>query len=279
MPNLPVPAAVRHPSVVRAAVSPTAVAVTAAGVGIGVLDHSVILAVVLGAGAWAGRMVAAVIARARRERQAQPHPAQLDPWSVPEPWRQLVQQASGVQTRFDQTLRDWPAGPLKDRLSYLQPQVYAGMAQVASVAKRGAAISGWSGGVPAPGRVSGKALSAELRRVEADRQQVSGRSPEREAALARTEEAIAAQLRAVRSAEDAAGLVHDRLRVLVANLDQTVTSMLVLGIGEAEAGADAVQATLETLTDEVTALHRGLTDATVSAGGNPALPPSPPPAP
>jgi hypothetical protein len=255
------------------------VAVTAAGVGIGVWDHSVILAVVLGAGAWAGRMVAAVFARRRRDRQARPRPAQLDPWSVPEPWKQLVQQAATVQSRFDQAVTDWADGPIKDRLTSLQPQLYAGMEQVGVAAKRGAMLSGWSGGMAAPGRPSAEALAEQLHRAESERQRLSDRSSERRAALARTEEAIAAQLRAARSAEDAAGLVHDRLRVLVASLDQTVTSVLVLGVGGNEAGADAVAASISNLADEVAALHRGLTDATSQVGGNPALPPSLPPTP
>mgnify|MGYP000320077299 CR=1 FL=1 len=41
------------------------------GAGIGVLDHSAIVAVVLGAVGWTGRMVAAVVARHRRDRAAE----------------------------------------------------------------------------------------------------------------------------------------------------------------------------------------------------------------
>jgi hypothetical protein len=257
----------------RAAVSPTAIIVTAAGVGIGLLANSPILAIVLGVGAWCGRMVAAWVAQRRRARRARPKPADLDPWSVPEPWRQLVQQALAAQTHFDQTIRDWPEGPIKERLVALQPRVYVSVEQVGSIAKRGAALGGWSGGVAIAGRPSADQLSEQLRQVTEERQQLGEQASQRDAVLARTEESIAAQLRAVRNAEEAAVMTHDRLRLLVATLDQTVTSMLALGVDGAESGAEILETSLSFVSDEIAALHRGLTDATSSANANPALPP------
>jgi hypothetical protein len=278
MSNLPVP--VRHPSVVRAAVSPSALILTGAGVVIGlVLLQSIILAVVLGAGAWAGHMVAALIAQARRERAARPKPAALDPYSVPEPWRQLVQQAANAQSRFDQTIKDWPPGPIQDRLLGLRPRLYSGMEEVGVIARRGAALGGWTGGAPTTRRPTAAQLSDQLKRLEAERRQVSGQAPGREATLARSEEAVAAQLRAVRGAEDAAAMVQDRLRVLVARLDESVTSLLVLGVDGSESGAESLEETVNELTDEITALHRGLTDATASSTTPLASPPAPSPLP
>jgi hypothetical protein len=58
-----------------------------------------------------------------------------------------------------------------------------------------------------------------LRRTEAERQRLAGRSATRDASLARTEEAIAAQIRAVNNASEAQSMVLDRLRVVVARLD------------------------------------------------------------
>ena len=87
------------PGVARAAVSPSAVVVTAAGVGIGVLDHSVVLAIVLGAGAWLGRMAVAVLRTAGAGRRLPL--VTIDPFAVPEPWRQYVRQAVGARQRFD----------------------------------------------------------------------------------------------------------------------------------------------------------------------------------
>jgi hypothetical protein len=265
VPNLPEP--VLHPSTVRAAVSPTAIAAGALGAGIGVLDHSVILAVILGAGFWSARMAAGMFARARRRRAARPKPAELDPWSVPEPWRQLLQHAMSAQSRFDQAIQDWPPGPIQERLTDLQPRLWADVGDIGTIARRGAGLSAWVSGVPATGRPSEVQLAEQLRQTEAERQQVAGRSARRDASLARTEEAIAAQIRAVHNASEAESLVLDRLRVVVARLDETVTSLLVLGAGGGEAQADSATASLDAINDEITALLRGLAEATSTSAG------------
>jgi hypothetical protein len=223
-------------------------------------------------------MVAAFLAQKRRERKARPKPADLDPWSVPGPWRQLVQQALAAQIHFDQAIQDWPAGPIKERLVTLQPRVYVSVEQVGAIAKRGAALGGWSGGIAIPGRPPAEQLSQQMQKVADERKQLSGDS-QRDAILARTEESIAAQLRAVQNAEEAAAMTHDRLRLLVATLDQTVTSLLALGVDGAEAGAELLETSLGFVSDEIAALHRGLTDATSSATANPVLPPPGPPRP
>lgn len=269
MPNLP--EVVRHPSVVRAAVSPTAIAVTAAGVGIGLgAENSVVLAVVLGAGAWLGRMAVAVIGRARRDRAARPKPADLDPWSVPEPWRQLARQAMSAQAQFDEAVNEWPAGPIKDRLVSIQPRLWEDVEHVGRVAHRGASLGGWNREAAADAaRPTTRDLSDQLRRTEAERRSVGQHSPERAAALARSEEALAAQLRAVRKAEQAASDAQDRLRVLVARLQDAVTALLVFGVDSTgPAGADTLAESIDSVSEEINALHDGLADASESALGS-----------
>src|SRR5262249_35089065 len=119
LPQLPEP--VRHPSVVRAAVSPSAIILAGAGVGIGLLAASVRLAVILGVVGWVVRMAFAV-SRSRPRGRGLPV-VTIDPFAVPEPWRQYVQQALGARQRFDQTLSQWSPGPLHDRLMLLQPRI------------------------------------------------------------------------------------------------------------------------------------------------------------
>src|ERR1700722_1558511 len=183
LPQLPEP--VRHPSVVRAAVSPSAVVVTAAGAGIGLLadPHTAILAVVLGAGAWLGRMAVAVV-RSRRPRRGLPV-VTIDPFAVAEPWRQYVRDALAARQRFDAALAQWPAGPQRDRLVMLQPRLWQGTYEGWAVAHRGAALGATTAGSAATGlaRPSAGQLSRDLQRVQAERQ----RTPpsDRQAALAR----------------------------------------------------------------------------------------------
>jgi hypothetical protein len=267
LPQLPEP--VRHPSVVRAAVSPSAVIVTAAGVGIGLAAQSVVLAVVLGAGAWLGRMAVAVW-RSKRKRKRLPV-VTIDPYAVPEPWRQYVREALGARQRFDQTVAEWPAGPLHDRLVALQPRVWQATDEVWAIAQRGAALSGTLRGVPvASARPTTSQLSAELRRVQAEQQQTA--PSDQQAALARSEEAIAAQLRAAHRAEAAQGELLDRLRVLTARLDEAVTQLLELGLDQSgnEGALDRVAGSVDALVDEIAALDQGLREAeTASAGTSP----------
>jgi hypothetical protein len=293
LPQLPEPAKLpelaRHPSVLRAAVSPSAAVVTAAGAGIGLLadPHSAVLAVILGAGAWLGRMAVAVF-RVRRKRAL---PAiTMDPWAVPEPWRQYVRQALGARQRFDQTIAGWAEGPLRDRLVQIQPQLWQATGEVWSIAQRGAALEGTVRGVVAGGaRPSIVQLSTELQQVQAQRQRTA--ASDRQASLARSEEAIAAQLRAAHRSQEAKAEVLDRLRVLTAQLDEAVTQLLELGLEQAggapEGSADEAAGSVDALVEEIVALHQGLREAGAASSGEelpgpapahpPALPPSPPP--
>lgn len=207
-------------------------------------------------------MIAAVVARTRRDAKARPRPAELDPWSVPDPWRQLVHQAAAAQTRFDQALRDWPAGPIRDRLEGLRSHFYADVAAVGAIAKKGAAMLGWTGAYHDTSRPTADRLRQDLAEVQTQRRRLAGAPSGREAELAREEAAIAAQLRSVNQAESAANEVHTQLRLIVARIDETVTTMLILGTDTtAYSEPDAVAAALTSLNDELMALQAGLDDA------------------
>lgn len=248
------------PALVKAAVSPAAVAATAAGAGIGLLDHSIVLTIVLAACGWVARMAAAVVSWRRRERAARPRPANLDPWSVPEPWRQLLQQALAAQSRFDQTVAGWPPGPTRERLTTLQPRVYQEVAELGALARRGAAATGWTGATFAPGRPSAGALSVEIKEVQAERARLGGTAPDRAAELSRREDALAAQLRALNRAEQAGAELQDRLRRAVARLDETVTELVST---PAPADMDepiGVASALDELSDGITTLRAALTE-------------------
>jgi hypothetical protein len=255
------PAEIRQ-AVRRAAVSPSAIALAAVGVGIGLLAQSVVVAVVLGVGFWFVRLVIAAL-RARHRGRRLPL-VTVDPYAVPEPWRQYVRQAQSAQQRFDSSLSTWPAGPLRDRLLTLQPRLREGVNEVWVVAQRGAALGGSSGGQSQPSVVQ---LSAELRQVQAEQQRTS--ASDRQQALARTEEAIAAQLRAAHRTEEAKGEVLDRLRLLTARLDEAVTELLELGLeragGATEVSAAAATGSLDALLDDIGALHEGLREAGAAA--------------
>ena len=262
--NLPEPARRRDlvpavsPSLVRAAVSPGAVALAAAGAAVGALVfHAWVVALLLAFAGWASGTAAAALARRRQLEAARPRPAALDPWSVPEPWRPLLQQVAAAQQRFDRVVADWPPGPMKERLQDLQPQVWSDVAALGAMARRGAAMTGWTGARPAEGRPSAESLSEEMRRIAAERA-AGGADPGGD--LDRREEAVASQLRALRRSEQAAGELLDRMRSAAARLDTTVTDLLALG---GETGAtETVLGSLEQLSDEVAALRAAVAETT-----------------
>lgn len=264
------------PRLARAAVSPAALVVTLAGALIGLAAHSWPLAVTLAVLAWLGRMSAAVVLRRRRLAATRPRPAELDPWSVPAPWRGLVDQAGRAQDRFDQALADWPAGPIRDRMIALQPRLWEQMAAVADMARTGASI----GSSPR----SSEDVSGQLRAVQQERAGLGPAAGEGAAELERREGALAAQLRSARRAEEASRDLFDRLETLVAGLDGTVTDLLSLRAdSQAAAGSEPLETALEGLGDEITALRAGLaaladTDA-APARPRSAPPPEPPPEP
>jgi hypothetical protein len=260
-----------HPALYRAAVSPTAVVVTGAGAGIGLLAHSIVLTVVLAVAGWTGRMAAAVGFRRRRERAARPRPAEIDPWSVPEPWRQLLQQAASAQSRFDQAVAGWPPGPTHDRLTSLQPRIYAEVGQLGVLARQGAAATGWSGAAFSSGRPSGDQLARELAQVQAERARLGSAPTGRQAELDRREEAIAAQLRAVRRAGEAGAELQDRLRMSVARLDETVTELLTVESQDTDPAG--VASALDELSDGIVSLRAALTETTGVPGEPGAAPP------
>lgn len=249
-----------RPALMKVAVSPTAVGAAAVGAGIGILDHSAILAAVLASAGWAGRMVAGVVAGRRRERAARPHPAQLDPWSVPEPWRQLLQQAMSAQARFGQAVAAWPPGPTRDRLVALQPRVYQEVEQLGATARQGAAAAGWTGAMYAASRPSSAALAEEMRAVEADLARLADTGSERKAELTRREDALAAQLRAVHRAQQAEDEIQDRLRKAVARFDKTVTELLSVDAQRVAAEPSGVANALDELSDGITTLRDALAE-------------------
>jgi hypothetical protein len=139
----------------------------------------------------------------------------------------------------------------------LQPRLWQAVGEVWSVAQRGAALSG-----AAPDAAGSRdQLSAELQRVQGERLRLDPAATAQAEVLAGREAAIAAQIRAAKRAEDAAGEAADRLRLMTAQLDDAVTQVLQLGLrrDDAEAGVvDALGPSIDGLLEQIGALQEGL---------------------
>jgi hypothetical protein len=252
------PARTPDPGLARLAATTLATAAVL-GVVIGLIADSVILGVlfaVLGAGVRLG------VAAWQRVR-ALPTET-IDPWALPEPWRGLVQQALDARKQFNSAAEAWPQGPLRERLVSLEPAVEAEVSGVWVAARQGATLSG---GYPVGAKRSSAAdLSAELQAVHLERADLSEGNQVRRDELDRAEQAIAAQLQAARRAESTSQAVEDRLRLLVARLDESVTSLVGLTAGPGGAGdlegrgtvIEGAAASIEGLGREIAALQAGI---------------------
>jgi hypothetical protein len=117
------------PATARAILSWRILLGAGAGVVAGIVGVPVIGAVLIGLMVYAGSVALAV-----------PRPAavpDLDPFTVSEPWRQMVQAAQRSRRRFLETVGATRPGPLHDRLRDIGARLDTGLAEGWAVARRG----------------------------------------------------------------------------------------------------------------------------------------------
>lgn len=239
------------PGVARAITSPSAILATGAGVAVGIVAFgNPIGAVALGAGAFAARVLAAVPRAARRPG--------IEPRALEDPWRTLVIEALDAQRRFDDAVRAVRPGPLRDRLGQIGERLGTAVDEVWRTAS------------------AGHALSSGRRRIDTDRIQAelhqAQQSPPTERS-ARTIESIQAQLSSAARLDHTISDTYDRLRLLDARVDETVTRAIELSVTQDDPGAlSGLGAEVDTIVGDMEALRqaveetRGTGTGTTSTG-------------
>jgi hypothetical protein len=266
LPAVPTPPAAAQ--VVRAAVSPPAVILAAAGVGFSIVGHLALMSVGVGILAWAlGMVISMVIAMQRERRRLRPEP--IDPYGVPDPWRRFVRESLGAQTRFAEAVGQTRPGPLRDRLEEAGRRIDEAVRECWRVARLGAALDG------ALANVDPDHTSAELRTVQDQRHELlAGGKPVAAEALDQTESALAARLQSGRRIQAAVQRATDRLRVVTAQLNEAVASAAEVSLGGPEAiTTGSLAANIDTVVLEIEALRQALEETEVA----PAPGISPPP--
>ena len=263
------------PGLARLAVS-TSASAAVLGVAVGLGEHSAILGVVFAA---VGAGVRLAIAAWRQVRSL---PVEtIDPVALPEPWRDFVQQALDAGVRFRAASEAWLAGPLRERLESLEPTVDAEVRAVWVAARQGATLSGRY--PPGSKRTAPSDLSAELAAVQMERSELRDGDRARREELDRAEQALAAEVQASRRAQSTADAVADRLRFLVARLNEAVTSVVAVTAGPGGAGdVESAAGTIDGLAQELAALQAGIAGTAQLPAGTPlpeAGPQSRPPTP
>ena len=170
--------------------------------------------------------------------------ANIDPFVLSEPWRQIMQQAQGAGRRLRATVSSADSGPLTSTLQGIADQLERGLAEAWAVAQRGDEID------DAVRRLDPTALRSKLVTLRA--QATATPSPEHDAAIASVERQIATTDRLkAQSAETAASL----------QLTQTQLDELVARASEVRIGAvdtATYQRDVDDLVIKLEALHQAV---------------------
>ena len=200
------------PGVARATTSPSAIVATGAGAAAAILvGLGPIGAVVLGLGAYGARVLAAVPRAPKRPGVA--------PRSVGEPWRGLIEDVLDARRRYDQALDGVRPGPLRDRLGEVGGRLDTAVDEAWRIAG------------------AGNTLSLGRQRIDTDGirrdLQAASAAPHSE----RSEQTVAAIQSQLDSADRLDRTIYDayeRLRLLDARIDETVTRTVELSVTQAD---------------------------------------------
>lgn len=227
----------RTPAVAKAALSPAGLAVAVAGGAVGVLAGGGVLGgVLLAVMAWGGWVAFTFARRPRAER--------IDPFTIQEPWRLLVNKAQWTARRFAEAVGRTKAGPLRERLEEVQDRVDAAVREAWEVAKRGHSID-----------KAARAIDLSSVRAQLAAAEQAGAGPDQEAIVRSLRSQVESAERLAAVAEDA----RTRLERLNAELDESVARAVELSVSGAHDGALAPLGTdVEGVVHELEALRQAL---------------------
>ncbi len=238
------------PRVARAIVSPLGIGLFVAGTVIGLLvGLPVVLALVVGVGAWALRVVLAMGPARVASR--------IDPFTVNEPWRSFVQDAMSARGRFREAVERTRTGPLRDTLDGIAGRLDVGVEEAWRIAQRGETL------VRSRREIDTAGIDRQLARAEAAiADQPDDQVWAQTAAALRTQRATADRLDGV--IDGARG----ELRLLDARLGEAVARAIELS---AHAGAPDMALGLSSDVDgtvtDLEALRQALEETHGAAGG------------
>jgi hypothetical protein len=245
------------PKVARAITSPSAIVATGAGAAVGILALGTpVGAVAFGLAAFAARVLAAV-PRAPR------HP-NMDPRRLQDPWRTIMVEILDADRRFDRAVSGIRPGPLRERVTELGSRLERAVAEAWRTAEAGAQLSNGRA------QIDTNRIHHELAAAQ------QGPQTER---TQQTVAAIQAQLAAADRLDHTIRDAYDRLRLLDARIDETVTRTVELSVTQTDVEALAgLGDEVDSIVDDMEALRQAVeetraTHPQLPGGGTP--PPRP----
>lgn len=196
------------------------------------------IAVAVGAGVV---VYAAAVARAM---PAKPKRANIDPFALSEPWRQLMQQAQGAGRKLRSTVSGADDGPLRQILQSITDQLERGLSEAWEVARRGDEID------DAVRRLDPTALRSKLATLR--ERAAEDPSAEADAAV----ESIERQLASADRLKQQSAETADALRLTQTQLDELVARANEVQIGTVDTAA--YQRDVDDLVIKLEALHQAV---------------------
>ena len=201
--------------VARAVTSPSAILATGGGAALGILvGLGPIGAVVLGAAAYAARVLAAVPRAEKGEAIA--------PRSLDQPWRGAVEQVQDARRRFDDAVGTLSDGPLRERLDGVADRLDTALSEAWRIAKAGNVLS------RGRKRIDTTRITAELNHA---------RSQPDSARRADTLAAMESQLASAARIDETIADTYDRLLLLDARTDEAVARAVEISVSQSDPAA------------------------------------------
>ena len=235
------------PPVARAIMSPLGIVLFgAAAAGSILIGAPIAIAAGIGAVAWGGQVLAAVPRNPKRGDR-------IEPFTLGDPWKSYVIGAQQSKERFDRMVHDMAGGPLKERLADLAARLDDGVAESWRIARRGNDISG------ALARLDTVSARAELAELKAT---TGNAMPER--SMAKTIEALEAQIASAQRLQQTSDDAQSRLRLLDARFDELVARGVEVSIGAGD--TDVLGNDVDGLVTELESLRMALEETNAATG-------------
>ena len=187
--------------------------------------------------------VGSVVIAMPKDAEAPP----IDPFTLSEPWRQLVQGAQRAGRHLHETVSATPPGPLRDRLDGIVGKLDQALAECWEIARRGDEIDG------AVERLDPTALRSKLDTL---RTQAEAGMPSDDLAAAIT--SVEGQLASADRLKELSAQTAGRLRLTQTRLDELVARAAEVSIGASD--TDTYAHDVDDLVIEIEAMRLAVED-------------------
>ena len=173
----------------------------------------------------------------------------IDPFTVNEPWRHAVIDAIRAKSRFDQAVKSFKAGPLREAVGSVGSRFDEAVNECWRVAQQGQLVA------DARKAINDREVTWEL---EQARQAISAEDPSD--VKSRRIASLQAQLETAARMDRLVESTRDQLDLLNARLDESVTRAIELSVSNRQSGVGGLGDDVESIVDDLTSLRLAIED-------------------